>query len=90
MPRDWVAWHEDYETSSPLARRLAIVQHHVERTLEERGDARIRVLSLCSGEGRDLVAPLSGRAPASKVIGRLIGKPEPFRTGARLFDFIDA
>lgn len=72
MPRDWVAWHGDYETFGPLARRLAIVQHHVERALAERADAPMRVLSLCSGDGRDLIGPLSGRAPAAHVQGRLV------------------
>lgn len=72
MPRDWVAWHRDYETGTPLARRLAIVQEQVERALVERGEAPVRVLSLCSGEGRDLIVPLSARAPASNVTGRLV------------------
>jgi hypothetical protein len=72
VPRDWVSWHEDYDSSTPLARRLAIVQDRVEAALVERGDAQIRVLSLCSGEGRDLIGPLSKRAPATNVNGRLV------------------
>lgn len=72
MPRDWVAWHEDYEAPTPLARRLAIVQEQVEAALAERGDAQIRLLSLCSGEGRDVLVPLARRAPARHVTGRLV------------------
>lgn len=72
MSRDWVAWHRDYESPTPLARRLAIVQQQVGAALVERGGAPIRVLSLCSGDGRDLIAPLSGRAPAAIVRGRLV------------------
>lgn len=72
MARDWVAWHRDYEADTPLARRLAIVQQEVDRALDERANTSIRVLSLCSGEGRDLIAPLSRRAPARHVTGRLV------------------
>lgn len=72
MPRDWVAWHADYEVDTPLARRLAIVQEQVERAFVERGGGPIRILSLCSGEGRDLIVPLSRRAPAANVRGRLV------------------
>ncbi|MEO5705131.1 MAG: class I SAM-dependent methyltransferase [Candidatus Limnocylindrales bacterium] len=72
MARDWVAWHEDYETLTPLARRLAIVQDQVEVALVARGETPIHVLSLCSGEGRDLVVPLTARAPATNVTGRLV------------------
>ena len=72
MPRDWVAWHADYDTSSPLARRLAVVQEQVGRSIAERVGTPIRVLSLCSGEGRDLIAPLSAAKPAVEVRGLLV------------------
>lgn len=72
MPRDWVAWHADYDTESPLARRLAIVQEHVSRVLAARAGAPTRVLSLCSGEARDLIVPLAALAPAANVTGRLV------------------
>lgn len=71
-PRDWVAWHADYATDSPLARRLAIVQAQVDQALTERTGGQIRILSLCSGEGRDLIAPLSERGSAANVNGRLV------------------
>jgi SAM-dependent methyltransferase len=72
MPRDWVAWHADYDADTPLARRLAIVQEHVGRALDEREGAQVRVLSLCSGDGRDLIVPLAARGPAADVRGLLV------------------
>jgi hypothetical protein len=72
MPRDWVAWHADYDADTPLARRLAIVQAQVSRVLEERDGTPIRVLSLCSGEGRDLIVPLAARSPRADVAGLLV------------------
>ena len=70
MPRDWVAWHADYDSDTPLARRLAIVQQQVERAISARAGSQIRVLSLCAGEGRDLIAPLS--AAGADVQGLLV------------------
>jgi hypothetical protein len=72
MPRDWLAWHAGYDADTPLARRLAIVQEYVGRALDEREGAHVRVLSLCSGEGRDLTVPLAARAAHVNVRGLLV------------------
>lgn len=69
---DWVAWHREYDAQTPLARRLAIVRAQVERVLAERSGAPIRILSLCSGDGRDLIPSLSGLTSAANVSGRLV------------------
>lgn len=72
-PRDWIEWHLAYaDADSPLARRLAIVQAQVARFLEDRGDAPTRVLSMCSGEGRDLIAPIARLGAGDRVRGRLV------------------
>jgi hypothetical protein len=71
-PRDWIEWHRAYaDADSPLARRLAIVQAQVALFLEERG-APIRVLSMCSGEGRDLIDPIARLDAGDRVRGRLV------------------
>ncbi len=72
MPRDWVAWHADYGADTPLARRLAIVQEQVALAIAERAGATIRVLSLCAGEGRDLIRPLAAATPVPDVHGLLV------------------
>jgi hypothetical protein len=91
MPTDWIAWHRDYETGGPLARRLAIVQAQVARAVQERGDRPIRVLSMCSGEGRDLIEPIAGLGAHDRVRGRLVeldptlaGRARDAITAARL------
>jgi hypothetical protein len=72
-PRDWIEWHRAYgDADSPLARRLAIVQEQVARVLEERGAAPTRVLSMCSGEGRDLSEPIARLGVGARVRGRLV------------------
>jgi hypothetical protein len=81
--RDWVAWHRQYGRPGPLSRRLAIVRHQVERLAAERGAARIRVLSLCSGDGRDLVEPLARSARPVQISGRLVEVDEALARAAR-------
>jgi hypothetical protein len=72
-PRDWIEWHRDYEhADSPLARRLAIVQAQVALAIKERADAPIRLLSMCSGEARDVIEPIAGLGAAASVHGRLV------------------
>jgi len=56
----WVRWHELYdEPGSALPRRLRRIQARVIETLDSRPDGPIRVLSMCAGQGRDLIGPLA-------------------------------
>jgi ubiquinone/menaquinone biosynthesis C-methylase UbiE len=66
--KDWVAWHRDYEDpQSALSRRLEEVRGQIRRALP---DAPARVLSICAGQGDDLLPVLRDhRAP---VTGRLV------------------
>jgi len=70
---DWQAWHEPYaDPTSPLSRRLAVVQQHVAAWLEARGRAPARVLSLCAGDGRDLLGVLRDRGDHDDVDATLV------------------
>ncbi|HYK95829.1 MAG TPA: SAM-dependent methyltransferase, partial [Candidatus Dormibacteraeota bacterium] len=72
VPRDWIEWHRGYEdATTQLARRLAIVQDQVARALRAAGDAPIRLLSVCSGESRDVIEPIDRLGVAARVRGRL-------------------
>lgn len=56
---DWVAWHREYdEPDSRLSRRLSVVQAHIRRALEERRGRSVRIISMCAGEGRDVLPVL--------------------------------
>lgn len=58
--RNWQQWHRSYEDpSSSLSRRLAVVRRHVFDVLQGPHDAPLRVLSLCAGDGRDLLPALT-------------------------------
>jgi len=60
----WAQWHEDYDRpGSALARRLVVVQTYLRAALDALDDPAV-VLSLCSGDGRDVIgvmAELPGR-----------------------------
>jgi hypothetical protein len=74
---DWVEWHEQYEDEGPLARRLAIVQRHIGEFLDARGDRQTSVLSMCSGDGRDLLGVLAGRGVKSGLLTARLVELDP-------------
>jgi hypothetical protein len=65
--RDWHAWHEEYDDpTSSLARRLEVVRHEVGRGLtwlETEGIGHPRLISMCAGDGRDVLPVLAGGHP---------------------------
>ena len=61
----WVRWHEAYQDpGSAQFRRLVLVQSEIRQALDAAPPGPIRVLSLCAGNGRDLLEVL--RAPAER------------------------
>jgi hypothetical protein len=69
---DWIAWHEGYTPGSPLARRLAVVQALLRSALHTAPPGPIRVISLCAGDGRDILGVLSGHPRRADVRARLV------------------
>ena len=54
----WVEWHEGYERpGSSLTRRLGVVQSYLRTAVDSAGPAAT-ILSLCSGDGRDVIGVL--------------------------------
>lgn len=73
LARDWVAWHAEYDDpDSPHARRLAIVQRRVAEALDRCAPGSIDVISMCAGEGRDLLEVLERHPRAADVRARLV------------------
>jgi len=71
--RDWVAWHDPYDDdSSPLHRRLLIVQRHVTAAVDRAPQGRLRAVSLCAGQGRDLIGALAGHPRRGDIDARLV------------------
>jgi len=58
---DWIAWHTSYaDPGSSLARRLEVVRRRIGETLDA-SVGRVSILSLCAGDGRDLLPALAMR-----------------------------
>src|SRR5207248_7957225 len=64
---DYERWHRPYDDpDSDLSWRLRTVQGHLAAALD-RYPGPVRVLSSCSGDGRDLLEVLGRRADAGRV-----------------------
>lgn len=73
MSTDWAAWHEAYASpESGLSGRLAAVRAQIERHLDASAPDPVRVVSLCAGDGRDLLGALSERTDAHRVTALLV------------------
>ncbi|MFC0508525.1 class I SAM-dependent methyltransferase [Micromonospora costi] len=73
MTPDWYAWHDDYDRAgSSLARRLAEVQRHVRDALDRAPAGPLRAISLCAGQGRDLIPVLANHPRRDDVTARLV------------------
>jgi hypothetical protein len=69
---EWVAWHKGYEPGSPLSKRLAIVQGLISTALDACPPGPIRIISMCAGDGRDLLGVLPGHPRRADVSARLV------------------
>jgi hypothetical protein len=71
--KDWVAWHGAYdEPDSALTRRLHAVQDRIRDALDLAPPGPVRALSLCAGQGRDLIGVLAGHPRRDDVMARLV------------------
>ncbi|CUU59610.1 hypothetical protein Ga0074812_12981 [Parafrankia irregularis] len=71
--RHWVGWHRRYDLpGSSLSRRLALVQRRLREALDEQPAGEIRVLSMCAGQGRDILGVLPDHARRGDVRARLV------------------
>ncbi|MBH8566413.1 class I SAM-dependent methyltransferase family protein [Nostoc sp. CENA67] len=72
MPKDWFEWHDFYNTEPVLQQRLQIVGQYISDSLDVSLPGIIRVVSVCAGDGRDLLGTLSNHPRAKDVYARLI------------------
>ncbi|MGY4766247.1 class I SAM-dependent methyltransferase family protein [Kribbella sp. CWNU-51] len=70
---DWQRWHNDYDQpGSGLARRLAVVQGQVRAALDRAPAGAVRVISLCAGQGRDVLDVMAEHPRRSDIRARLV------------------
>jgi hypothetical protein len=71
--RDWAAWHEAYDNpDTPLAQRLLAVQARITEALDQAPGGPIRAVSICAGQGRDLIDVLRAHPRRRDVAARLV------------------
>ncbi|MDR2983427.1 MAG: SAM-dependent methyltransferase [Nocardiopsaceae bacterium] len=79
--KDWVAWHSAYdEHGSALRERLDLVTGHLARALDRAPPGQIRLLSLCAGQGRDVLQVLPGH-PRKRDVAALLVESNPANVG---------
>ncbi|MEH2328347.1 class I SAM-dependent methyltransferase family protein [Nostoc sp.] len=72
MPKDWFEWHDLYNSEPRLQQRLQIVREYISHSLDGSLPGIIRVVSVCAGDGRDLLGTLSKHSRAKDVYARLV------------------
>lgn len=70
--RDYERWHDRYDDpDSDLSWRLSRVQQHIRQFLDQR-EGHVRILNVCSGDGRDLLDVLAAREDTGRVAATLL------------------
>ncbi len=72
--KDWVAWHRAYDdATSSLSIRLERVRWHLARALDEAPPpGPVRLVSLCAGQGPDVLGVLPGHSRRRDVSALLV------------------
>jgi hypothetical protein len=84
MLRDYRAWHDDYDNpNSHLAERLRIVQRRLDELLTAAPPGPIRLISMCAGQGRDVLGVVPMHKRKADVSGVLVELDPVNASGAR-------
>jgi hypothetical protein len=69
----WVRWHDDYDDpTSDLSQRLAVVQRRLREAIDAMQTGPITLISVCAGQGRDVIGALTGHARSPDVHALLV------------------
>jgi len=77
MSKDWAKWHQAYDDpGSSLSQRLAVVQSRLRELLSGMPAGPIKAISICAGQGRDLLGVLTDH-PRSRDVSALLVEVDP-------------
>jgi hypothetical protein len=69
----WQRWHDDYaDPDSDLSRRLAVAIDRLSEVVTAAPPGPIRLLSLCAGQGNDVIGALTDHPRRGDVTGLLV------------------
>jgi hypothetical protein len=84
---DWLKWHQHYDNpDSPLVQRLMATQAGLRQALAEapaNTDGVVQLVSICAGEGRDVLPVLAGGAEGRRVKALLLENDAAIAEGGR-------
>lgn len=73
MARDWAGWHTAYDDpASQLSRRLEIVRTRLSEALDRAPVGPVKLISMCAGQGRDVIGVLGSHPRADDVSALLV------------------
>jgi hypothetical protein len=83
--KDWVAWHAAYDDpASSLSARLQRVQWHLSQAIGRAPAGPVRLVSLCAGQGHDVIGVLPDHPRRDDVRALLVeSDPENARLARR-------
>jgi hypothetical protein len=71
--KDWVSWHDQYDDpKSSLSKRLEFVRAHLSDALDRAQPGRISLVSLCAGQGLDVLGVLPDHPRRADVAAVLV------------------
>jgi hypothetical protein len=71
--RDWVEWHQGYaDPASALSLRLRCVRRHLSQAIGQASAGRVRLVSLCAGQGHDVIGVLENHPRRDAVTAVLV------------------
>jgi hypothetical protein len=81
---DWTRWHDHYDDpDSPLSLRLSLVQGHIRDAITAAPAGPVALLSLCAGQGHDVIGALPGHPRRQDVTAVLVELDEANAAVAR-------
>lgn len=69
---DWSEWYKQYDSFPSLQARLRIVQEQITAALNECPPGPVRIVSICAGDGRDLIGTLQNHPRRNDVTASLL------------------
>jgi hypothetical protein len=69
---EWVEWHRRYDSDAGLSGRLRLVQQMIRDALDARPAGSSAIISMCAGDGRDLLEVLASHPRRADVQARLV------------------
>jgi hypothetical protein len=73
VEQDWDRWHDSYDDpDSTLSRRLVVVRARIRDAIDAAPPGPIRVVSVCAGDGRDLIGALAEHPRRADVRALLV------------------